>query len=100
MVTISADRLIRAGQLPRKWDAEIAGQLEAINADGADLLARLAGQHGETGESWRLAACDPEGAELISQGRALRLEFPQPLESVYQIAEALQRLGGNNATSQ
>jgi heme iron utilization protein len=97
--TIAGDRLIRNVQMSRAWDDGIASQLDAINAGDAALLARLAEQHDETGQGRRLAACDPEGAELVADGRALRLVFPEPLESVYQIPEALQRLAGNNGTS-
>jgi hypothetical protein len=81
------------------WDAEISSQLDQINADQRALCAQLAGDLGGSGMGWRLATCDLEGGELVLAGRALRLSFPEPLHSVYQIPEALQRIATDCAKS-
>lgn len=97
--TLPGDELIRHPEEVAAWDAEIAPQLDEVNAKQSALCAQLAAERGGSGMGWRLAACDPEGGELVLEDCALRLIFPEPLQSVYQIPEALQRLGGNNATS-
>ena len=95
IVTLAGDQVIRRGAEIAAWEAEITGSLEEINARHGTLLAKLGGD----GAAWRLAACDLEGGELLSEGRALRLVFPEPLQTVYQILDSLQRLAENGATS-
>jgi heme oxygenase (biliverdin-IX-beta and delta-forming) len=99
--TVPGDALIRPAQTARAWDAEIGVTLADLNAHHGALIARLAVQHGggaADGAS-TLAACDPDGAELIADGRTLRLAFSEPVQNVYQILQELQRLEANKVRS-
>ncbi len=59
--TIAGDDLIRSREVVETWDAEIAGQIAAINDAERALLSRLARKLGENSGSWRLAACTRKG---------------------------------------
>lgn len=96
---IAGSRLIRAAEEVADWDAQIADALAGINADHGALCAQAAHEPGAGSIGWRMAACDPEGADLVSEAGSRRLVFPEPLQSVYQIPEVLQRLAVNAATS-
>jgi hypothetical protein len=53
--------------------------LAHMNADHGDAVAACAtGLLGAPAGAWRLAGIDPEGADLILDGVALRLDFPEP----------------------
>ena len=97
--TLPGDQLIEQGDAVAAWEAGIAAALDDINAGEAALCARLAARHGEEGGEWRLAACDPDGCDLVGEGRSIRIDFAAPVESVYQIPEVLQRLSAKDATS-
>ena len=97
--TLAGDRLLRTGPEIEAWNAEISRVLINCPAELAAALAgRVAGSAGVTG-AWRLAACDPEGCDLVSGDHAVRLAFPQPVEDVNQIPGVLQRLASAEATS-
>lgn len=56
------------------------GVLAHMNADHAEALdqyaAKLCRPRGR-GKGWRMAAIDPDGAELVRKEQAVRLEFPE-----------------------
>ena len=66
---------------------------ETLVAAEADVVAHMNADHGETCRlyatkllgaedgAWRCAGCDPEGMELQNERRALRLVFPQRVNS-------------------
>ena len=59
-------------------DAE-PGIVAHMNADHADAVAAYAtGLLGAAAADWRMAGIDVEGADLIADGVALRLDFPEP----------------------
>lgn len=89
--TISGGKLILSGNGFGGWNEEINRVLIELNDRFAGELARLAAQAGESAGEWRLAACDPEGAEIVSGSRALRIVFAEPLNGVHQVAEVLER---------
>jgi putative heme iron utilization protein len=97
--TLPADRLIRQGEAVAAWEAGVAAALDEINARDAALCADVAVRHGGQAGEWRLAACDPDGCDLVSGGQSIRAGFAEPIESIYQIPEALQRLRRNGAKS-
>jgi putative heme iron utilization protein len=64
--------------------------VEHMNADHADAVAHYAKVLlGAPGKAWRLAAIDPEGADLRSRGRALRLDFEAPVRDARSCRERL-----------
>jgi putative heme iron utilization protein len=97
--TLAGDRVIRQGPAIDAWNTEISSLLMNCPAELPAALARLAAPDTHGADDWRLAACDPEGCDLISGDRAVRLPFPQAVENVNQLAEVLQRLASGEATS-
>lgn len=93
--TLAGNSFIRRGDAIRTWDAEINRVLSNFNAHNRAMLRRLAEQEGD----WRLAACDPEGCELVCGGQAIRVAFPEPIEDVNIISEILLRLAAGASTS-
>ena len=67
----------------------------------ASPICSLAAKRGEELFRRRLRANrhDPEGGELVGEGPALHLAVLEPLDNVYQIPKALQRLKENHGTS-
>jgi hypothetical protein len=95
IVTLPGDQIIRHGREIDAWNAEINRVLSNLPDEVGHRLARLAGEEGD----WRLAACDPDGCEIVNGIRAVRLKFARPIEDVNQLADALQRLGPDEITS-
>jgi heme iron utilization protein len=94
IVTMPGEEIIRQSEAVAEWEARITEELASLSASEAALCAELARQHGAAGDGWRLAACDPDGADLVGEGVSIRTQFVEPIESVYQILQALQRLSG------
>jgi len=68
-----------------------------MNADHGDAVSRLAARlGGNSEEPWRVAAIDPDGCDLVSAGRNLRVEFPTPVFSASALRTSLARLVGND----
>ena len=58
-----------------------AGIVAHMNEDHADAVQLYAGRLlGLTGTGWRLCGIDPEGADLILDGRLARLPFDKPVQ--------------------
>lgn len=90
--TIAGDQLVRKDTALSAWEAEISRVLNDVNARYGSRLAQLAAQRGHKAGDWRLAACDPEGGELLSAGTAIRLVFAEPILDLAGIPQALERL--------
>lgn len=93
--TLPGDVLIRKGEVVERWDAEINRILSNFNEHNGKSLARHAGSDGD----WKLAACDPEGCDLVSGTRAVRVTFPEPIEDINVTTEFLLHPGGEEITS-
>jgi putative heme iron utilization protein len=92
--TLAGDSLIRRGDAIQTWDAEISRILTNYNQHNGSGLAKLAARDGD----WRLAACDPEGCELVCGEQAIRVAFPEAVEDVNAIPEILMRLAAGAIT--
>ncbi len=100
IASIGADAFLLGEGDARLWKTEAAAVIEDVNARMAGLLRRLAGAEGRDAESFRMAACDPEGCDLLigeSGGRlrALRLDFSGSLSSPSGVPGALGALETN-----
>jgi putative heme iron utilization protein len=89
---LAGELLIRDGDEIRAWNEGIDRVLINVNANSAAGLAKIAAQQGGKGDDWRLAACDPEGCELVGEGRAIRVTFPEPIRNVNDVPEFLLHL--------
>ena len=78
-----AERLVEA-------EAEIVAHMNEDHADTLRLYATalLDGPDAE----WRLIGVDPDGCDLLADGRGLRLAFPQRCESPFKVREAFRAL--------
>lgn len=56
-----------------------AGILDHVNADHSDALDMIAVARGETGEGWRMAACDVDGCDLVRVESMMRLPWSAPV---------------------
>lgn len=90
--TLAADRLMIASEAAAAWDAGIGAVIEAANRDHAGDIARLACGYGGEGNGWRLAACDPDGCDLVSGEASLRAVFPASLRSPSELIGQLSAL--------
>jgi hypothetical protein len=90
IVTLPGAALLLNSEAAVLWEAGIAAILEKVNGGGADLLARLAARlrPGVTGPV-RVAACDPEGCELVCGPESVRLPFAVPLDAPEALPAAL-----------
>jgi putative heme iron utilization protein len=95
--TLPGESLLRRADAAAAWDAQIPRLLAQCPPGMASALA--AGHNAHGAGDWRIAACDPEGCDLIAGDRVHHLAFPQPVEDVNQIPEVLQRLASGKATS-
>ncbi|MEK9725060.1 MAG: DUF2470 domain-containing protein [Rhodospirillaceae bacterium] len=57
--------------------AEICAHMNADHADAVDLYARKLLKR--RGAGWRMAGIDPDGADLVRDGRFARLSFAEPI---------------------
>ncbi|MGC2781025.1 MAG: DUF2470 domain-containing protein [Bradyrhizobium sp.] len=73
-------------------DAE-QGAVDHMNADHRDALALYATKLlGADAQEWRCSGCDPEGLDLMADGRTLRLDFPERVTSPGELRKMLVRL--------
>jgi len=87
------DDLLAERARVREWEAVIGSRIERLNATASETINALGGPL-EAGKSdgWRLAACDPDGCDLVSGERSVRLAFGRRLDHPDEIAGALQAL--------
>ncbi len=78
-----ADELILAEQ----------GAVDHMNEDHREALALYATKLlGAEAAEWRCSGCDPEGLDLMADGRTLRLEFPERVTTPGALRKMLVRL--------
>lgn len=88
IVTRPASEILVPGDLAAEFTAAKDGIIGHMNADHPDALCRYAEALGGDGGHWRLAACDPDGADLVTdmagqdKPAGLRLAFAEPARSV------------------
>ncbi len=70
------------------------GAVQHMNEDHADAIALLAEKSlGAAPAGWRMAAIDPDGADLVKDGESsLRLAFPEPVTTAAALRSLLARL--------
>ncbi|NJM33490.1 MAG: heme iron utilization protein [Rhodomicrobium sp.] len=90
--TLSAAQLLIDPEAAAAWDAAIGSVIETVNRDCAEIVARLAALKSGEGGEWRLAACDPDGCDLVLGERSLRIVFKEPLSSPSQAIASLYAL--------
>lgn len=90
---LARDDLLVDRETVRDWDAEIDSLIERLNASEVETINALAGPlEASAGDGWRLAACDPDGCDLVCGERSVRLAFRQRLDHPDGIAGALRAL--------
>ena len=87
--TLAAPELLVDPDIARDWDARIDSAIEAVNAAQSPLIAQLAEGVAAPDAIWRIAACDPDGCDLLCGEETHRLGFPGPLSSPEGLAAAL-----------
>lgn len=96
ITTLGADELLRSTDAAPAWDAEIDASIATANEGQARLIADLASavETSAAGDGWRIAACDPDGCDLLRGDETVRLTFRQRLTSPGELVGALAVLSG------
>jgi len=69
------------------------GAIAHMNADHRDALGLYAtGLLGAEPADWRCTGCDPDGLDLMAEGKTLRLDFPERVASPVALRKMLVRL--------
>jgi heme oxygenase (biliverdin-IX-beta and delta-forming) len=69
------------------------GAVDHMNSDHRDALGLYATQLlGAEAAEWRCSGCDPDGLDLMADGKALRLDFPARVTSPGDLRKMLVRL--------
>jgi putative heme iron utilization protein len=90
ITTLTADELLGGANASPAWDAEIDASIATANEEQARLIADLAAaETSAAGDGWRIAACDPDGCDLLRGDETVRLTFRQRLTSPGELAGAL-----------
>jgi putative heme iron utilization protein len=92
--TLSGDALLLDAARTARWSAGIEAVIGEINAGDPERLARIAGRlSGKQADGWRVAACDPDGCDLVAGDVTARLAFPQCLDAPEALAGLITELG-------
>jgi hypothetical protein len=84
------DELLRGTDTTPSWDAETDASIATANEGQARLIADLAAaETSAAGDGWSIAACDPDGCDLLRGDETVRLTFRQRLTSPGELAGAL-----------
>jgi putative heme iron utilization protein len=79
------------------WEAAWAERVAHFNTHHGALIQHLARARRPALEgTWRIAALDPYGCDLVLENQHLRLDFDAPAASPDGVAEALEALGANH----
>jgi putative heme iron utilization protein len=90
ITTLTGDELLRGADAAPAWDAEIDASIAIANEEQARLIADLAAaETNAAGDGWRIAACDPDGCDLLCGDETVRLTFRRRLTSPGELAGAL-----------
>jgi len=99
ITTPSAKDILFAPAAAKSWDERIEAAIDTANASEWELIDRLAGSlTGKMEPGWRIAACDPEGCDLVSEQDVGRLVFPARLEEPDALVDLLRELGRHDPT--
>ena len=89
--TLDADEVIPS--MPEMAAIEESA-ISHMNSDHADAIERYAVKLlGATPGPWKIAAIDPDGADLLKEQKVLRLAFDQPAVSAEQLRQHFAALG-------
>lgn len=71
------------------------GAVDHMNEDHRDALGLYATKLlGAEAAAWRCTGCDPDGLDMMADGKSLRLEFPERVASPGDLRKMLVRLAG------
>jgi putative heme iron utilization protein len=97
ITTLPARDILRDREMAMAWDDGVGAAIEAANTANAELIGRIAGSlTGKADHGWRIAACDPEGCDLVSGDDAARIVFAVPLAASEALGDALQALASGD----
>jgi putative heme iron utilization protein len=97
ITTLPARDILRDREMAMAWDDGVGAAIEAANTANAELIGRIAGSlTGKADHGWRIAACDPEGCDLVSGDDAARIIFAAPLAASEALGDALQALASGD----
>ncbi len=92
--TLSGDAVLLAPARAARWNARIEAVIGEINAREPERLARLGvSLSGKPAEGWRIAACDPDGCDLIAGDVSARLAFREALDEPEALAGVIGEFG-------
>ena len=92
--TLSANEILLDREAVSLWNANADAATERLNKDRSELIERLAASAGgQASQNWRVAACDPDGCDLVAGEHAVRLTFKNPIDHPDELDESLQALG-------
>ncbi len=95
ITTLGAESLLLNAVASRNWDDGIDSILSLLNAEQSDLLARLSRLSGAGEQNCgQIAACDPDGCDLVLDGKSVRLTFAASLGAPPELPRALWELAG------
>ncbi len=98
IATLSAADILLDPIAAQAWNAAVDDVIHNINDREAELIGRLSVFLGAgTAEGWRLGACDPDGCDLMSGDRSVRLSFPGRLGAPEEVAGTLGRMAESGA---
>jgi len=90
ITTLTAHELLGSTDTATAWEAQIDASIVAANEGQARLIADLAAaETSAAGDGWSIAACDPDGCDLLRGDETVRLTFRQRLTSPGELAGAL-----------
>jgi putative heme iron utilization protein len=93
ITTLPARDILRDRETATAWDARIGAAIESANAENAELIQRIAGSlTGKADPGWHIAACAPDGCDLVCANETARVVFAEPLAAPEALAGALQAL--------
>lgn len=93
IATLPGAELLLGGAEAQRWEAGAEDTVQHLNGRHADLIARLAAaRRPDLQGTWRVAACDPFGCDLVLGAASLRLIFAAPVATPDAIADALAAL--------
>jgi hypothetical protein len=92
--TLSGDALLLDPARTASWNARIEAVIAEINAGEPDRLACIgASVSGKSAEGWQIAACDPDGCDLIAGEVTARLAFREARDGPEALAGVIREFG-------
>lgn len=98
ITTLAADDFLLNRDAASAWDEQIDAAIAVANETKAEQLTQLAAAAAGGSEArWTIAACDPDGCDLVSGQDSIRVNFPERLSEPEAVAETLMRLAREDA---